>query len=159
MYKKLLAFLLLFSAGFAWAELPGVLRWDVDQDFNQTYREIYRALEDHRFFVVFEANIGRNLRGYAARSGDNYDRNRLDEIRSMVFCNIDYTNQLSNQDPGMLSLCPLHITMYQKGPTTSILFNRPTYVGQGSAAMPILQEIEAEVSKAIESGISAARAR
>lgn len=159
MYKKLLAFLLLFSAGSVWAELPGVLRWDVEQDFNQTYREIYRALEDHRFFVIFEANIGRNLRGYAARSGDNYDRNRLDEIRSMVFCNIDYTNQLSNQDPGMLSLCPLHITMYQKGPTTSILFNRPTYVGQGSAAMPILQEIEAEVSKAIESGISAARAR
>jgi len=159
MYKKLLAFLLLFSAGSVWAELPGVLRWDVEQDFNQTYREIYRALEDHRFFVVFEANIGRNLRGYAARSGDSYDRNRLDEIRSMVFCNIAYTNQLSNQDPGMLSLCPLHITMYQKGPTTSILFNRPTYVGQGSAAMPILQEIEAEVSKAVESGISAARAR
>jgi uncharacterized protein (DUF302 family) len=159
MYQKLLALLVLFYAGFAWAELPGVLRWDVDQDFNQTYREIYRALEDHRFFVVFDANIGRNLRGYAARSGDNYDRNRLDEIRSLVFCNIAYTNQLSNQDPGMLSLCPLHITMYQKGPTTSILFNRPTYVGQGSAAMPILQEIEAEVSKAIESGISAARAR
>lgn len=159
MYKKLLAFLLLFSAGSVWAELPGVLRWDVEQDFNQTYREIYRALEDHRFFVVFEANIGRNLRGYAARSGDNYDRNRLDEIRSMVFCNIAYTSQLSNQDPGMLSLCPLHITMYQKGPTTSILFNRPTYVGQGSPAMPILQEIEAEVTKAIESGISAVRAR
>jgi hypothetical protein len=156
MNKKLLAFLLLFHAGFTWAALPGVLRWDVEQDYSRVYREVYRALEDHQFFVIFEANIGRNLRGFAARWGDNYNRNGLDEIRSMAFCNIAFTNQLSNQDPGMLSLCPLHLTLYQKGRTTSILFNRPTYVGQGSAAMPLLKEIETEVSKAVESGITAA---
>jgi uncharacterized protein (DUF302 family) len=159
MYKKLLAFLVLFHTGFAWAELPGVMHWDVEQDFNRVYREVYRALEDHQFFVIFEANIGHNLRGYADHWGDNYNRSRLDEIRSMVFCNMAYTNQLSNQDPGMLSLCPLQITLYQKGHTTSILFTRPTYVGQGSAAMPLLKEIETEVNKAVESGIRAATIR
>ena len=156
MFKKLLAFLVLFHSGFVWAELPGVLQWDVEQDSNRIYREIYRALENHQFFVIFEANIGRNLRGYAARWGDNYNRNRLNEIRSMVFTNIVYTNQLSNLDPSMLSLCPLHITVVQKDHTTSILFNRPTLIGQGSAAMPLLKQIEAEVSEAIESGIDAA---
>ena len=159
MYKKLLVFLFLFHVNFAWAELPGVLHWDVEQDFNRVYREVYRALEDHQFFVIFEANIGRNLRGYAARWGEDYNRNRLDEIRSMMFCNVWYTNQVSNQDPGMLSLCPLQLTMYQKGHVTSILFTRPTYVGQGSAAMPVLKEIETEVSKAVESGITAATIR
>jgi hypothetical protein len=160
MYKKpLFVFIVLLYAGSAWAELPGVLRWDVEQDSNRVYREVYRALEDHQFYVIFEANIGRNLRGYAARWGDNYNRNGLDDIRSMVFCNIAYTNQLSNQDPGMLSLCPLHITIIQKGRTTSILFNRPTYIGQGSAAMPLLKEIETGVSAAVESGINAASGR
>lgn len=159
MYKKLLIFLVLFQSGLVWADLPGVMRWDVNQDFNRVYREVYRSLEDHQFFVIFEANIGRNLRGFAARWGDNYNRSGLDEIRSMVFCNISYTNQLSNQDPDVLSLCPLHVTLYQKGPTTTILFNRPTTVGQGSAAMPLLKEIESEVGKAIESGISAATSR
>jgi uncharacterized protein (DUF302 family) len=160
MYKKqLFVFIFLFYTGFACAELPGVMHWDVNQDFNRVYREVYRALEDHQFFVIFEANIGRNLRGYAARWGDNYNRNGLDEIRSMVFCNIGYTNQLSNQDPGMLSLCPLHLTIYQKGPTTTVLFNRPTYIGQGSAAMPLLKEIETGVSAAVESGINAATGR
>jgi hypothetical protein len=154
MSKKLLAVLLLFCAGFAWAEQPAVLRWDVEQDFNRVYRELYRALEDHQFFVIFEANLGRNMRGYASRWGEDYNRNRLDEIRSLMFCNLWYTNQVSNQDPGMLSLCPLQLTVYQQGPTTSILFTRPTYVGQGSAAMPLLKEIETEVSNAVESGIS-----
>jgi hypothetical protein len=77
----------------------------------------------------------------------------------MVFINVSYINQLGNQDPDLLSLCPLHIMMYQKGPTTSILFTRPTHAGQGSVAMPLLKDIEAEVSKAVESGITAAQAR
>jgi Domain of unknown function DUF302 len=159
MYKKLLVVLVLCHAGFARAELPGVMQWDVEQDSNRVYREVYRALEDRQFFVIFEANIGRNLRGYAARWGDDYNRNGLNEIRSMVFCNIAFTNQLSNLDPGMLSLCPLHITIVQKDRTTRILFNRPTYIGQGSAAMPLLKEIETGVSEAVESGIQAATGR
>jgi Domain of unknown function DUF302 len=159
MNKKLLVILVLFHTGFAWAELPGVMQWDVEQDSNRVYREVYRALEDHQFFVIFEANVGRNLRGYAARWGDDYNRNGLNEIRAMVFCNITYTNQLSNLDPGMLSLCPLHITIVQKDRTTRILFNRPTYIGKGSAAMPLLKQIETEVSEAVEYAIQAASGR
>ena len=159
MLRRMFAFVLLFHAGLACAEVPGVMRWDVNQDFNRVYREVYRSLEAHRFFVIFEANLGRNMRGFAARWGEDYNRSGLQEIRSMVFCNIAYTNQLSNQDPTLLSLCPLHITFYQKGPTTSILFTRPTTVGQGSTAMPLLKEIEEEVGKAVESGISVATAR
>jgi hypothetical protein len=159
MYRKVFVIVLLLFAGFARAELPGVLRWDVQQDFTRTYREVYRSLEDYRFFIVYEANIGHDLQGYAARRGEGYDRNELNEIRTMVFINALYTNQLSDQDPDLLTLCPLHITMYQKGPTTSILFTRPTHAGQGSVAMPLLKDIEAEVSKAVEAGITAAQGR
>jgi hypothetical protein len=159
MYPKLLALLLLLCSSCAWAELPGVLRWDVQQDFNRTYREVYRALEQSRFFVIFEANLGHNLRGFAARWGQDYNRNGLDEIRSLTFCNLSYTNQVSNLDPAMLSICPLHLTVYRQGPTTSIVFARPTHIGEGSPAMPLLKEIESQVSKAVEAGISTAGMR
>jgi hypothetical protein len=53
----------------------------------------------------------------------------------------------------------MQITFLQDGPTSSILFTRPTTVSQGSAAMPLLKEIEAEVGKAVEAGISAATTR
>ena len=61
--------------------------------------------------------------------------------------------------PSLLSLCPMQITFLQDGPATSILFTRPTTVGQGSAAMPLLKVIETEVGKAVEAGISAATTR
>lgn len=158
MFKKtmLLGFLLLFHAGLIWAEIPGVMQWDVNQEFNRVYREVYRSMEERRFFVVFEANIGANLRGYAGRRGEVPDRTGFQEIRSMVFCNIAYTQQVASQDPDVLSLCPMHLTFVQKGPTTRILFTRPTVVGQGSTAMPLLKEMETEVGKAVEAGISAA---
>ncbi len=43
-----------------------------------------------------------------------YNRSKLSAIRSMVFCNGWYANQVSNKDPHMLALCPLHMTLIEK---------------------------------------------
>jgi hypothetical protein len=155
MARKLMTLLMLLVSTAVHSGLPGVLRWDVEQDLETTYRSIYNSLEENRFYVVFEPNIGRNLEGYADRWGDDYNRNGLSAIRSMVFCNAWYANAVSNIDPVLLSLCPLHITLFQKGETTSIVFTRPTYTGAGSKATALLEELDADVRKAIDAGIRA----
>ena len=148
---------LLLLAGMARAELPGVLHWELERDLETAYGYIYRSLEDNRFFVIFEPNIGRNLAGFSERWGADYNRSKLSGIRSMVFCNPWYVNQVSNLDPEMLALCPLHISLYEKDNRTHILFVRPGHVGEGSAAKPVLVEVEQAVSAAVEAGIKAAR--
>lgn len=155
MVRKLIILLMLLVNTAAHSGLPGVLRWDVEQDLETTYKSVYKSLEENRFYVVFEPNIGRNLEGYAERWGDDYNRNGLSAIRSMVFCNVWYTNAVSNIDPTLLSLCPLHITLFHKAGTTSIVFTRPTHTGAGSKATALLEELEADVRKAIEAGIRA----
>ena len=149
---------LLLLAGLARAELPGVLHWELDQNIEITYGYVYRSLEENRFFVIFEPNIGRNLAGLAERGGADYNRSQLTGIRSMVFCNPWYVNQVSNLDPEMLALCPLHLSLYEKENRTHIVFVRPGHVGEGSAAKPVLVEVEQAVSAAIEAGIKAASA-
>jgi hypothetical protein len=156
MFRTIGFLLVLMGAGSVWAELPGVLRWDVEQKIEPTYREVYKALEENRYFIILEPDIGRNLRSFKGRWGEDYNRNKLKSIRTMVFCNPWYANRVSNMDPALLSLCPLHVTLFEKDRTTSIVFIRPTHVGEGSKALPVLEEIEAEVSKAIEAGIKAA---
>ena len=146
---------LMFSATIQ-AELPGVLRWDVEQDLESTYMSVYNSLEENKFFVVFEPNIGRNLEGFSKRWGENYNRNQLSGIRSMVFCNAWYANEVSNIDPALLAICPLHITLFHKEGTTSVVFARPTHIGMGSKAEALLKKLEADVSKAIMAGIKAA---
>ena len=157
MYRKFCMLLSVLLSGAAWAELPGVLQWEVDRDMETTYKAVYESLEESRFFVVFEPDIGRNISSFAERWGEDYNRSGLSSIRSMVFCNAWYTNQISNRDPGLLAMCPLHVTLYQQGETTHVVFVRPTHAGQGSGdAMPLLEELEVDVSKAIEAGIETA---
>lgn len=132
---------------------PGVKEWSVEAPLHKTYDAVYQALEAHRFFVVFEVDMHKNLAGFAERWGENYNRNKLEGIRSMVFCNGWYANAVGNQDPAMLALCPLKVTLIHKAGTSRVLFVRPTHVAQGSKATEIARDLEEAVSEAIEAGI------
>ncbi|HKK05192.1 MAG TPA: DUF302 domain-containing protein [Gammaproteobacteria bacterium] len=125
----------------------------VGGDFETVYKRVFDSLENNSFFVLFEPNIGRNLKLYASRWGKDYNRNHLDEIRSIVFCNGAYANQVSNADPQMLALCPLHVTLIHKNGVTSILFVRPSRVATGTPAERVALDMEQDVIRAVESGV------
>ncbi len=150
-------FTLVLLTGLARADLPGVLAWELRQDLETVYKEVYNSLEENSFFVVFEPNIGSSLVRFSERWGEDYNRNRLSDIRSMVFCNAWYANQVSNIEPDLLAMCPLHISLYARDGVTRVVFVRPTHVARGSDAVTLLKELEADVSGAIQQGIDAAR--
>lgn len=120
-------------------------------NMDSVYPRVSAALEAHGFFVVFEPNIGENIKGMAEKWGVDYNRNKLSGIRSMVFCNGGYVNQLSNSDPNLLALCPLHLTLIEKDGNTRVLFTRPSSIAKGSKAEPIARNLEQDIIKAIKS--------
>ncbi len=131
---------------------PSVYVKKVKGEFAATYKTVFTALENNGYYVVFEPNIGRTLSNFAQRWGKNYNKNKLDAVRSMVFCNAWYANEVSNMDPEMLALCPLHITLIHKKGVTSILFVRPSQIASDSAAKKVVTELEQDVIRAIEQG-------
>jgi uncharacterized protein (DUF302 family) len=137
----------------ATATEPRVYKKTVKADFTETYKKVFSALENNGYFVIFEPNIGKNLSNFAQRWGKDYNKNELEAIRSMVFCNAWYANEVSNLDPDMMALCPLHITLTHKQGTTAILFVRPTQVAAHSPAKAIAEELEQDVIRAIEEGL------
>jgi hypothetical protein len=151
-------FVLFFCAGL-WltqihAESDKLLVWSVEKSLDHTYKIVYKYLENNKFFVVFEPDIHANLSGFAERWGAEYNRNKLEGIRAMVFCNGWYTNQVSNADPDMLAMCPLHITLTQRLGVTRVLFVRPSVVASGSKAHRIAKELEEDVSRAIDAAVN-----
>lgn len=135
------------------AENERVFELTVDKPVSVIYPALSKSFENSRFFVVKELNIGESLSVFSEKWGDNYNRNGLTEIRSMVFCNGWYANQVSNLDPSMLGLCPLHVTLYEKNGHSTALFNRPTAISVGSPAHGLLAEIEQEVIEIIKKGV------
>ncbi len=126
----------------------------VQGGMDEVYKKVFTALENNSYYVLFEPNIGKNLSHFAKRWGDDYNKNKLTSIRSMVFCSGWYANKVSNLDPGMLALCPLHITLYSKNKETHILFVRPGKVAGPSKAQKVAKELEDDVIRTIEVAIS-----
>lgn len=150
MRAALCGFLMLFSCLLQAADSIYVA--EKKADFEQTYKNVYTALENNRFFVVFEPDIGSNISGFSKKWKD-YNLNKLSRIKSMVFCNGWYANQVSNADPDMLAMCPLHLTMTHKDGVTKVLFVRPDYIARGTRAEKLAKDLTVDVIKAIEEGI------
>lgn len=128
--------------GAVGATPPGVYVKTVEMELDAAYRQVYEALEAQRFWVVFEADMGARMARMAERWGDDYNRNGLDGMKSMVFCNIDWTHRIANADPEMLALCPLHLSLYAIDGKTSVVVPRPTALAQGSRAEAEAAELE-----------------
>ena len=153
--RKPLLILMLLLPMLAHAANDAVFRHSVNKPMESVYSAVYNALEEQNFYVVFEANIGKNLAGFAEKWGEEYNKNKLDGIRSMVFCNGWYANQVSNLDVNMLALCPLHITLIEKAGATTVLFVRPSVIAAGSPSQSVLLEVEEKIIKAIKQASSA----
>lgn len=129
---------------------PAVFVHKVKGKMNKIYKRLFTGLENNGYYVIFEPNIGRNLAHFSKRWGKDYNTNKLESIRSMVFCNGWYANKISNEDPNMLALCPLHVTLVHKKGYTKVLFVKPGIVSQGSAANSIALELEQDVIRIIK---------
>lgn len=155
MRRYILLVLLLCVPMLSPAGQDNVYQRSSHKPMSEVYDWVYKELEQQGFYVVFEANIGNNLAGFADNWGTDYNQSKLDGIRSMVFCNSWYANQISNLDPTMLALCPLHLTLIEKAGTTTVLFARPTVVAQNSPAYKVLLEVEQKIINAIKVALPA----
>lgn len=126
----------------------------VKMDFARAYQRVFNGLENNGYFVILEPNMGRNLAHFAQRWGENYNRNRLEQFRSIVFCNGWYANEIGNRDPDLLALCPLHLTLIHKEGITSVLFVRPSQVAAHSPAKAVATELEQDIVRVIEEALS-----
>lgn len=129
---------------------PAVFVHKVKGKMNSIYKHLFTGLENNGYYVIFEPNIGRNLSHFAKRWGKDYNKNKLESIRSLVFCNGWYANKISNADPAMLALCPLHVTLTHKKGMTTVLFVKPGQVSQGSKANSVALELEQDVIRIIK---------
>ncbi len=143
----LVLFLLLASP--AAAGTAAIHAAEIDRPIAAVYDRLKAALEEHKLFVVFEVDIGANLARFARGWGEDYNRNHLDGIRSLVFCNGWYANQVSNQDPDALALCPLKLTLVEKDGHTRALYVSPVTVTAGSPARPTARELERRIQASL----------
>jgi uncharacterized protein (DUF302 family) len=145
---------LLFIAAPLSAAPDGIYTRSVDIAVDEAYTSLYAALEEQKFWVVFEADMGQRMANMAERWGDDYNRQGLSAIKSMVFCNIDWTNRIASVDPALLALCPLHMSLYEKDGRTTITMLRPSSIAAGSPGIDAARELEKQLIGVIDKAFS-----
>ncbi|GJM05797.1 MAG: hypothetical protein DHS20C09_17930 [marine bacterium B5-7] len=155
MIKNIIILFLMLSNSYAIAggDQSTIYSISTERPGEEVYQSVYKSLEESRFYVIFEANIGKNLARNAERWGEEYNKNKFEFVKSMVVCNPYFTNQVMNLDPGMMSLCPLNITVMSKAGKSTVLFEKLTPVAKGSPAEDVLWEIENTIITAIENAL------
>lgn len=155
--KTMLYLVLALISASVYAESPAVYERSFAQTMNTAYPRIYKALENNGFKVVYEIDMQQNLAKLAANNTvTDFNLNQLEGIKSMVFCNGPLAVKISNADPSMLALCPLHLTITEKLGRVTVLFARPGFMAQGSQAAAPAKVLEEKVIKAIEAGLNTA---
>ena len=155
--KLTLIFLFTLISANALAASP-VYEKSFDQNLDSAYPRIYKALEGNGFKVVYEIDMLENLTKSAAKNAtEDFNLNQLEGIKSMVFCNGPLAVKISNADPAMLALCPLHLTLTQKAGRVTVLFVRPGVLALGSKAEAPAKELEYKVIQAIENALNIER--
>lgn len=154
MNKLLLTLVSVVISHSSFAANAAVFEKSSKLSLNKAVKAVSAKLDDAGYAVVDELPISENLKRMAKKWGDDYNRNKLEGITSLVFCSGWYVNQVSNLDPQLLGLCPLHITLTHKAGVTTALFNRPTAIAHGSPAEKPLKEVENEVIQAIEAALN-----
>jgi len=145
----------LFLASLVHADQRAVFVAETSAGMEETYQAVYQSLESASFWVVFEADMGGQMARFAEQWGEDYNRNGLEAIRTMVVCNAWWTNQVANADPDMLAFCPLRVALTHKAGVTRVMFERPTLMAANSPALPVMQQIEDGLAGAINAAIEA----
>jgi len=148
----LLVSLCISSASYA--ANPAVFEKSAKLPLVKVLKALNQNLDDAGYAVVDELPISENLKGMAKKWGADYNRNKLEGITALVFCSGWYVNQVSNLDPTLLGLCPLHLTVTHKAGVSTVLFNRPTALAAASPAYKVLKEAEDEIINAIEASLN-----
>lgn len=128
----------------------------VKRPIGPTFKSVVSALKHSGFKVVKKINISKNL-GKAAKHfhWTDYNQNHLTGIRTVVFCNAKFANAISNADPSMMALCPLHVTLVQQGAWTRVEFVKPAVIAEGSRAEGVAVKLQEQIEAAIRKGIAA----
>lgn len=151
--SKIIRLIFISMLGIGLAQADGIYKQTVKMDYDTAYQRVHDNLENSRFYILDNINIGKNLQRFKDKWQD-YNLNQLEQLQVMLICNGWYTNQVSNTDADMLALCPMRVTLIHKQGNTTVLFAKPSTFAKDSEALDILQEVETAVIEAINRALT-----
>ena len=150
MRKPLTALILILLSTTLLTASSAIYKVAAHQPFAVSMHALKKSLEAQHLFIIAKADISGTLARMKGKLGKAYNKRGYDKVKSIIFCNPFYANDVLNSDPDMMALCPLKIMLLEKNGTTTALFVRPTALSGKSPAGKTLSTVERKVKMALK---------
>jgi len=139
---KIFLILLLLACTQVFAN--SIYKTEVKQSIEKYYPELKKAIEANRMHVIYEMDLLKKFKesGYAKKFGKDFNKNKVEGVKTLLICNGYVGNQVSNLDPRMMVLCPIKITLIQKNGKTVVSFVKSASLARNKQVRDLLQTLD-----------------
>ena len=92
--------------------------------------------------AILESLAGQGVATANSPTAIRLGRDHWATIRTLAEAGLPVPETVAGADPDLLALCPLRVSLYERGGRTAVVFARPTVVAQGSPGAAIAAEVE-----------------
>jgi len=116
----------------------------INKPISEYYPELKKAIEANRMHVIYEMDLLKKFKesGYAKKFGKDFNKNKVEVVKTLLICNGYVGNQVSNIDPRMMVLCPIKITLIQRDGKTTVTFVKSASLAKNKDVKALLVTLD-----------------
>lgn len=114
------------------------------------YKNLVISLGHEGFKVPWGLDIEKHLKMANKKLHlPNFNAQHLSDVRAMIVCNPFLFNTIANEDPTMIELCPLHITLVSKNGMTYVQYPKESELAAHTPVAAVAKLIDTKIERAI----------
>ena len=141
MHKFIVIILILCSTQLGATQ---IYQKEVGLPLEKYYPKLKAAIQANHMNILYELDLLEQFKksGYAEKFGEDFNRNHLKAVKTLLLCNGYVGNQISNIDPDMMALCPIRLTIISKGSGTKVVFMKSSHLATSKKIKQLLATLD-----------------
>jgi uncharacterized protein (DUF302 family) len=101
-----------------------IYKKEVPESLKSYLPKLKKSIKDNHMNILYEMDLMEKFKksGYAKKFGADFNKNGITSVTTLLLCNGYVGNQVSNIDPDMMVLCPIKVTLIERGNTVTVSF-------------------------------------
>lgn len=124
----------------------------VHESFDSYYPKLKAAIKKNHMNIIYELDLIKQFKdkGYSEKFGSEFNKNKLDGVKTLLICNGYVGNQISNLNPAMMALCPIRLTIIQDSRKLTVTFLRHDSINAPQEVKSLLTTLDTILINTIE---------
>ena len=141
MHKLIIIMLMLSSTHLC---ASNIYQKNVDLPIEKYYPKLKAAIQSNHMNILYELDLLEKFKksGYVEKFGEDFNRNHLKSVKTLLLCNGYVGNQISNIDPDMMALCPIRLTLISKASGTKVVFMKSSHLARSKKIKQLLATLD-----------------